>query len=594
MDTVLILSTSKVATILLTVLLLSVGCADKKIRSIVDVGGPREQSIPYDINPEKSSGEYAQTFIDKTQEYGLKDVQGVHLYAVDVNNDGATDLVVLDDFLSSPKFYFFNIKEKKFELGPSAFNEIVRASYLNFIDLDHDGVLDVIVGNLNQKSELTQYSPRVFKGVIVDGKLSYVFQSTLPIGILPTASIVPLDFNLDGEIDLFIANWFSQNDANPKPLPDSLLQGNAFSFINISTQLQGEYEMNGIDKSFHNATPTFGATICDVDKNGLPDILTNNSNGYHNKLWLNMDGVNFTNYGTLTGYSADNEGSPESRGGGNSFFSLCGDYNNDGIVDIVVGNLARDTDTESRDKSAVLTGSTKSFPPKFYRTEILPTYKTDNWVEGNRRGIWLDYNLDGLNDLMIANSGFPPTTRLMFYEQQPDHEYIDRALEMGINLMNPSGMVSIDLNGDGVMDFISGQSRVRAGDIKNRIYVFENQTKRQGRGSIRFHLQGKKSNYHGISSTLNFKTNKTTRRGEANPLYGSLPSQNEEGVYFAFGNESPQSVEVRWSAGLTDKIGRITPIYKKYNLLKISSKGKHTELNLCEDGRVLARSKKCY
>ena len=197
MDTVLILSTSKVATILLTVLLLSVGCADKKIRSIVDVGGPREQSIPYDINPEKSSGEYAQTFIDKTQEYGLKDVQGVHLYAVDVNNDGATDLVVLDDFLSSPKFYFFNIKEKKFELGPSAFNEIVRASYLNFIDLDHDGVLDVIVGNLNQKSELTQYSPTVFKGVIEDGKSSYAFQSTLPIGILPTATIVPLHFNLD-------------------------------------------------------------------------------------------------------------------------------------------------------------------------------------------------------------------------------------------------------------------------------------------------------------------------------------------------------------------------------------------------------------
>ncbi len=591
---VLILSTSKIKYFLLAALLLSVGCAEKKIRAIVDVGGPREQSIPYDINPEKASGQYAHTFVDKTQEYGLKDVQGVHLYAVDANNDGATDLVVLEDFLSIPKIYFFNIKEKKFELGPNAFSEMVRASYLNFIDLDHDGVLDVIVGNLNQKSELTQYSPRIFKGLIVDGKLTYVLKSTLPIGILPTASIVPFDYNLDGEIDLFIANWFTQNDEHPKPLPDSLLKGNGFIFTNLSTQLQGEYEMSSIDKSYQNATPTFGASVCDVDRNGLPDILTNNSNGYYNKLWLNVDGVNFTNYGALSGYAADNEGSLESRGGGNSFFSLCGDYNNDGIVDIVIGNLAKDTDIESRDKSAVLTGATKSFPPKFIRTEILPSYKSNKWTEGNRRGLWLDYNLDGLNDLMIANSGFPPVTRLMFYEQQADHEYIDRALEMGINLMNPSGMVSIDLNGDGVMDFISGQSKVRAGDIQNRVYVFENQTKRQGKGSVRFHLQGLKSNYHGVSSTLNLKTNKETRMGEANTIYGSLPSQNEEGVYFAFGNESPQSVEVRWSLGTLDKLGRITPVIKNYNLLKLARKGVHSELNLCEDGRVLTRSRKCY
>jgi hypothetical protein len=590
----LILSTSKKYTFLLALLLLAAGCADKKIRPLVDVGGPREQSIPYDINPAKASGHYAHTFVDKTQEYGLQNVEGVHLYAVDANNDGATDLVVLDDFLASPKFYFFNKKEKKFHLGANPFSEIVRASYLNFIDLDHDGVLDVIVGNLNQKSEITQFPPRVFKGVIAEGKVSYVQKATLPTGILPTASIVPFDFNLDGEMDLYLANWFSQKDANPKPLPDSLLQGKGFEFTNLSTQLQGEYEMSRSDKSYPNATPTFGASVCDVDKNGLPDIMTNNSNGHYNKLWLNADGTNFTNYGVLTGYAADTEGTAEARGGGNSFFSLCGDYNNDGFVDIVVGNLAKDSDIESRDKSAVLTGSTKSFPPKFYRTEIYPEDKTDNWSEGNRRGIWIDYNLDGLTDLMIANSGFPPSSRMLFYEQQADHEYIDRAREMGINLMNPSGMVSIDLNGDGVMDFISGQSKVRAGDINSRIYVFENQTKRQGKGSIRFHLQGKKSNYHGISSTLHFKTNKTTRFGEANYIYGSLSSQNEEGVYFAFGSETPQSIEVRWSIGTSNQLGKITPLIKKYNLQNLSGKGKHLELNLCEDGRVLGKSKKCY
>ena len=164
---------------------------------------------------------------------------------------------------------------------------------------------------------------------------------------------------------------------------------------------------------------------------------------------------------------------------------------------------------------------------------------------------------------------------------------------MGINLMNPSGAVSIDLNNDGVMDFIVGQSKVRAGDINNRLYAFLNLTPRQGKGSVRFHLQGKKSNYHGISSQLTFSTDKTKRMGSADYVYGSLPSQNEEGVYFAFNKETPKEVEVRWSLGVEDRLGRIGAVTKKYKL-STKLKGVHTELNLCEDGRVLPRSKKCY
>lgn len=583
-------STFKTCSVLLAVILS--GCADKKISPLRDIG-PRESSIPYEITPSLATAPYEKTFADKTEEYGLKGVSGVHLYAVDANNDGSTDLVVLEDYVASPKFYFFDKKEKKFKLGENPFNEILRISYMNFVDLDHDGVLDVITGSLNQKSEMTQFPARIFKGVVENGKLRYVLKGVLPTGILPTASIVPLDFNLDGEIDLYMANWFSQT-GTPRPVTDFLFKGEGFVFTDVGSQLKGEYEYNKNEKTYPNATPTFGATVCDVDKNGFPDILTNNSNGYFNKLWMNIDGVNFVNYGIESGYGGDSEGSAESKSGGNSFFSLCGDYNNDGIMDVVLGNLSKESDPEERDRSAILTGSSKSFPPKFYRSDFYLTEQKENWSEGNRRGLWIDYNLDGLNDLIIENSGFPPSSRLVFFEQQPDHEYIDKAAAMGINLMNPAGVVSIDLNGDGVMDFIAGQSKVRAGDINNRLYVFENLTPRNGRGSIRFHLQGKKSNFHGISSQLTFVTNKESRIASADYIYGSLPSQNEEGVYFAFNTEIPKSVEVRWSIGIEDRLGRITPVVKKYNLQKVSVKGRHTELNLCEDGRVLPRSKNCY
>lgn len=543
----------------------------------------------FQMGPETTSP----IFVDKTEEYGLQGVQAVHIYAVDVDHDGATDLVTMDDFYSSPKFYFFNKKTKKFEPGKYPFDSIVRGSYLNFLDLDHDGIYDVIVGSLNQKTEMTQYPARVFKGEMTEGKLHYKEQPPLPTGLLPTANISAFDFNLDGQLDLFLSNWFSYKNSSPKPVPDLLLMGKGFQFEDSSLGLRGEYDYNRTDKIYSNATPTFGASICDVDKNGFSDILTSNSNGYYSKLWMNLDGKNFVNYGMESGYGADDDGSEQTHGGGNSFFSLCGDYNNDGLIDIAIGNLSRDGDPESRDRSAILSGSSKSFPPKFIRSEIYRPELNGKWSEGDRRGVWIDYNLDGLNDLLIDNSGFPPDSRLVFYEQQKDHEYVDRSKEFGINLLNPSGTVTIDLNNDGVMDFITGQSKLRAGDIESRIYVFENQTKREGKGSVRFHLQGKNANFHGISSSIYFTTNKTTRFFNVEYNSGSLPSQNEEGAYFAFDKETPLYVGVRWAYAVKDRLDRLVPKVVKYNLSKLHLQNSHHELNLCEDGRVLPRAKSC-
>jgi hypothetical protein len=543
------------------------------------------------MGPELTSS----VFIDRSTEYGLSGVKAVNLYAVDVDHDGYTDLVTLEDYFSPPQFYFFNPTLKKFILGTNPFEGIVRASFLNFVDLNHDGIYDVIVGILNQKTEMTQYPSRIFKGSIENNKLHYSEEASLPTPALPTASLVALDFDLDGELDLYLANWFSLNKlTGARAVPDLLLKGNRFQFTDSSSKLTGEYIYNKSDKVYPNATPTFGASICDVDQNGFPDIMTSNSNGYYNKLWLNLEGLTFENFGNQSGYSADIEGTEATLGGGNSFFSLCGDYNNDGIIDIVEGNLSKETDPETIDKSFVLTGSKKSFPPQFIRTEILLDREEDRLFVGDRRGVWIDYNLDGLNDLIIDNSGFPPHSRLSFFEQIADHSFEDRSKLYGINILNPAGTVTIDVNRDGVMDFISGQSSIRTGATDNRLYLFENQSPRKSNGSVRFHLQAKKSNYHGISSSVWLSTNRHTYFFNNEYNGGSIPSQNEEGAYFAYNLETPQSVNVKWSYGQKDRLGRLSPMMKKYDLSKLHLKGHHTELNLCEDGRILLRQNDCF
>lgn len=536
-------------------------------------------------------------FSDKTAEYGLDNFKAVHLYAVKLNQDEYTDLVLLEDFYSSPKFLIFDAKEQKFNPMSYPFKETVRASYLNFVDLDHDGIIDVLVTSLNQKSEMTKQPIRIFRGERKGKELSFVEEGHLDMPISSPGNVSVLDFDLDGEMDIFVANWFENFGASPKINPSYLFKGNGFKFKNISALLEGEFEINKINKEFKNAVPTFGATVCDIDQNGFPDILTNSSNGYFNKMWINQERNSdrfFQDFASESGYASDNDGGKEIKGGNNSFYSLCMDYNNDRIIDILIGNMFQDRDPETRDRSAILTGSQFKFPPTFIRSEIYQEINNLNWSEGDRRGVQIDYDLDGLDDLIVENSGFPPNSRLLFFKQHADHSYEDIAANLGIDLVNPSGVVTIDLNRDGLMDFITGQSDVRVTGSKNRIYVFINEGKREKKGSIKLNLQARLSNSNGISGSAFLITNERKYYKNIVENYGSLPSQNESGVYFSFDNEIPKEIIVAWPVGIKDRLGRTSSLIKIYPLKKYKLQAKHSEFNLCEDGRILNIKKNCY
>lgn len=573
--------------ILAMLALLCASCASKKLV-------PLKHSIFKTPNLNMKPQGQSTTFINKAREYGLENQKALSLYAVDFNNDGYTDLVTIDEVLSIPKFFKFNPVTKKFEQIENPIEDLPRASFLNFADFDRDGVYDLVLGFHNQKTELTQYPSRVYKGILKDGKIFYKLQSELPTKLKATSAIIVFDFDLDGQLDLYLGNWYNFKGDVAVLESDNLLKGNGFNFTDVTYLLQNENRFDDETDSYPNWTPTSSVSVCDVDKNGFPDIMTATTNGFYNKLWLNQNGVNFQDLGDVTGYSADNYGRKEEKGGGNSLFSFCGDYNNDTLVDIFVGNSTKDGDTLDKDKSAILTGSTKQYPPKFIRSEFYFSDYTPNWAYSNRRAVWIDYNLDGLQDLLINNSGHPPFSRLLFFEQQADHEYVDRAKEFGLDLVNPSGVITMDLNHDGVMDFVVGQTKLRAGEVPTEIYVYENQTPREGKSSVRFHLQGKRANYHGISATLELNTYQHTYFNEANYAQGGYPSQNEEGVYFAFGKERAKSLKVRWPYSTKDKLGRARPEVIFYDLSKFNFTGKHLELNVCEDGRLLKRTENCF
>jgi hypothetical protein len=336
----------------------------------------------------------------------------------------------------------------------------------------------------------------------------------------------------------------------------ALLIGNKLKFRDVSDQLLGEYYLPKNAKVFVNARPTFGTSTCDIDQNGFPDVLTANTNGNNNKLWLNLYDFReknryFQDYAKETGYAADLNGLLDPLGGGNTFFSSCADYNNDGIMDLYVGVLSHSYDNESKDRSSILTGAKSTFPPGFIRTEYTNVDESGKWDQGDRSGVWIDLKFDGLRDLLVDNSGFPPKSRLIYFFQYPDHSFDDLSSKAGIDIVNPEGTIVLDYNQDGKPDILTGQSNVRNGQMNNHLYLFRNDLPFKDKKSIRTYLRGKQSNKMGLGAMmiLNFSKKKGSVSQRQFVEYSSGPqsSQNEEGLFWGFDDSQKLlSAVIRW------------------------------------------------
>ena len=543
-------------------------------------------------------------FVDKTKEYGLSDLFAVTFNAVDLNLDGKSDLVLLPTYYSRPKFFVFNPASRKYiswKHDPLPLD--FKASFLLFYDVNKDKTVDLIAGVLNQRSEVSQIPVKLYLGSVKNGLLSFAEDSNfIKLSPEPTSSISLLDYDLDGWVDIFLGNWFESRKGQYYPVPDRLLRNNKGKFEEVTSLLRDEAKKSSAQLYPPNARPTYGSSTCDIDQNGYSDILTASSSGHKNKLWMNLNETQtgerlFEDLGPVTNYGSDPDGSLIPTGGGRNFFSACADYNDDGIMDVFLGSLSHAYDNESVDKSSILTGSKETYPPYFLRTEYLSDATTEAWNQGDRRGVWVDYNLDGRLDLVVDNSGFPPNSRLVLFEQDESRAFSNLAGQLGIDVVNPTGTITIDLNHDGLPDLITSQNSIRHSDISPRLYVFENQSKVPGRRALKVHLKGIKSNTEALGSMVMLYTKqnnkKIVHRRWTEYSQGGLSSQNEEGIHFGIeAGVEVVGVKVRWPFRLKSGFKQGQIIEKLYPLQGLMNKD-FVEVTVCEDGKILSGNISC-
>lgn len=473
------------------------GCTQKKTLSKVQLTSEKKIKVvaeePVISGPQLPQNQ--KTLKDETSRYGLEGMKATHFYAVDLNQDGYSDLVLLPEFYSAPKFLLYDTKAKKFiPWQGSPFDQLVKASFLEFSDYNRDGIVDVLVLSLNQRSALKAEAPRLFMGELKEKRLHFKLHPyQFPLDSYSAVSV--FDYNNDGRLDIYFANWFDVRKSPPELRPNRFFSavkskepGNyGFTFNEISDQFQGEWEQEGSPKSFVNARPTFGTSLCDLNFDGRTEIINANTTGYENRVW-NLSKIEgrevYTDIAKGTQLAGDRIGSHLPQGSGHTFYLNCHDYNQDGFFDLSVGELFHSYDLDIKDRSSILTGNGDKIPYQFFRTEYHHDDGTEAWDQGDRRSLWTDLNADGLSDLIIDNSGFPPKSRLVVFRQHEDRSYEDVSKAWGLDHVNPSGTILLDVDKDGVPELLSGQTNIRDSHIKNRVYFYKNYARPKGQALV--------------------------------------------------------------------------------------------------------------
>ncbi len=216
------------------------------------------------------------------------------------------------------------------------------------------------------------------------------------------------DYNNDGYDDLFVTN--------------SWTNGNNLFYVNNG---DGTFTANTREIIANDGGNSNGCTWGDVDNDGDADLFVANVNNQNNFMYLNNSDGSFKKIITA---SAVNDA-------GWSYTATWGDYNNDGWLDLFVGNY--------KDQSNLL--YTNDGMGNLYRTNNSLIEKERKSSQGSA---WFDFDNDGDLDLYVCNS-----TENSFYENLGNGSFqLLNNIEPVKHKANSFGCSVADYDNDGFLD----------------------------------------------------------------------------------------------------------------------------------------------
>ena len=240
------------------------------------------------------------------------------------------------------------------------------------------------------------------------------------------------DYDLDGDLDLFVTSWLYQSGGN------KLFRNNGNETFTDVTAAAG---MDAALLDTRGFTPRF----IDMDGDHYPELLLAADFGTSKYFVNNGDGT-FTDQTAVSGTGLD----------GNGMGQTVGDFDNDGLMDWYVTSIYEEND-EWPNPNVPGDGN------MLYRCIADNSFVEDGLLSGVRDGGWgwgtvaVDFDHDTHQDLMETN-GWSPVyqgEQSYLWHNQGDGSFVERALLSGINKSGLGrGMINFDYDNDGDQDLV--------------------------------------------------------------------------------------------------------------------------------------------
>ena len=416
-------------------------------------------------------------------------------------------------------------------------------------DYNNDGFPDILITAVGQ-NRLFQNTGR---GTFVD----VTEKSGLGGRSGFSTSALWFDYDRDGLLDLFVCNYvrwspehdvFCSVDGKTKSYctPEAYLGSTCWLFRNRGN---GTFEdVTAKSGIFDTTSKSLGVAMLDYDHDGWPDLFVANDT-QPNKLYRNQRNGTFEDIAVRAGVAFSEDGKARAGMGVDA-----ADFDNSGVAGIAITNFD--------DEMIAL-----------YRPQGRGAYQDAALKTGigqasrKRLGFgcaFLDANLDGHLDLAVVNGHIDETVRNIAgnhgYAQAP-HLFLndgrsgfqDVAAQLGAGFATPKvarGLAYGDFDRDGDLDLLLTTNQGPA-------YLYRNDLT-NGNRSVRFRLQGTKSNRDGIGAMVRVTTPDGTQSRMVK-TGSSYLSQSELAVTFGLAKrDKVDRVVIEWPSGQVQEFKNVS------------------------------------
>jgi len=370
-----------------------------------------------------------------------------------------------------------------------------------------------------------------------------------------------LDYDLDGYLDLFVANYVDfdvrktpQRGTNqycvwkdvpvfcgPRGLPPS---------SNILYRNQGNGTFADVSKAAGilvsgSAYYGLGVMVSDFDNDGYPDIYVA-CDSTPNILYHNQRNGTFKDIAVLAGAAYNLDGVAQAGMGVSA-----GDYDNDGRFDIFVTNFSEDSSTLYHNDG------TNFFSDVTSRAGLAKNLKYLSWGTA-----FADIDQDGWKDIVVANGHIYPEAdqvggtitykeRMLLYRNSGDGRFTDLSDHAGPAFQekwSARGLAVGDLNNAGAVDIVINNINDRAALLRNI---------RPVGNCLLVQTIGTKSNRDGIGARVSLTADGLTQTEEVRSG-GSYMSHNEFRLHFGLGTtDKVAALRITWPSRQEERFSNV-------------------------------------